>query len=184
MPEDAGQVLIACQYYFERLIFIMEIRKSQLADLDILMKLYEGARSFMTSHGNPSQWGNSYPPKPLLARDIEEGNSYVCEEQGKVVATFYYKLGKDDTYAKIYEGQWLDDSPYGVVHRITSNGTVRGAATFCLNWALKQCGNLKIDTHRDNMVMQHMLDKNGFTYCGIIYSEDGTERLAYQKKIG
>ena len=32
--------------------------------------------------------------------------------------------------------------------------------------------------------MQHLLDKNGFTYCGIIYLDDGTERLAYQKQLG
>ncbi len=161
----------------------MEIRKSQLTDLDTLMKMYENARSFMSSHGNPTQWENTYPPKPLVAKDIEEGCSYVCIEQDKIVATFYYKEGRDDTYVKIYEGQWLDDSPYGVIHRITSDGTVRGAATYCINWALNQCGNLRMDTHRDNMVMQHTLDKNGFTYCGIIYSDDGTERLAYQKKI-
>ena len=159
----------------------MEIRKTELADLDVLLKMYERARMFMSSHGNPTQWGNSYPPKTLLAEDIENGNSYVCIEHGIIIATFYYKDGRDDSYIKIYNGQWLNEAPYGVVHRITSDGTIKGAATFCLNWALGQCGNLKIDTHRDNVVMQHMLDKNGFTYCGIIYLEDGSERLAYQK---
>ena len=160
----------------------MEIRKSQLTDLDTLLKMYEQARSFMSSHGNPNQWGNSYPPKQMVAQDIEDGCSYVCEEQGRIVATFYYKEGRDDTYVKIYDGKWLDDSPYGVVHRITSDRTVKGAGTFCLNWAFEQCGNLKVDTHRDNVVMQHTLDRNGFHYCGIIYTDDGTERLAYQKK--
>lgn len=163
---------------------MMKIRKAELSDLDILMRLYENARMFMSSHGNPTQWGTSYPPKTLLAEDIENGNSYVCEEHEKIIAAFYYKQGWDDTYAKIYDGQWLNESPYGVVHRITSDGTMKGAATFCLKWALKQCGNLKIDTHRNNMIMQHMLDKNGFTYCGVIYLEDGSERLAYQKEIG
>lgn len=159
----------------------MKIRKSEMADLDILLKMYENARLFMTNHGNPTQWGNTYPPKTMLARDIEEGNSYVCVEQDKIIATFYFKKGRDDTYARIYEGQWMNEAPCGVVHRITSAGTIKGAATFCLEWAFEQCGNLKIDTHRDNMVMQHILDRNGFTYCGIIYTEDGSERLAYQK---
>lgn len=161
----------------------MEIRKAKLEDLEILLKMYESARMFMTSHGNPTQWGSTYPPKALLAQDIEDGNSYVCEEHGNIIATFYYKEGRDDTYTKIYNGQWLDESPYGVVHRITSDGTIRGAASFCLNWALEQCRNLRIDTHRDNVVMQHMLDKNGFQYCGIIYLEDGSERMGYQKRM-
>ncbi|PWJ47086.1 GNAT family N-acetyltransferase [Faecalicatena contorta] len=161
----------------------MKIRKANIADLDILLKMYENARKFMTSHGNPTQWGNSYPSKTLVAQDIEEGNSYACEEHGKIIAAFYYKEGKDDTYAKIYNGQWLSELPYGVVHRIISDGTIRGAASFCLNWAFEQCGNLRIDTHRDNIVMQHIMDKNGFKYCGIIYMEDGSERLAYQKVL-
>lgn len=67
------------------------------------------------------------------------------------------------------------------MHRITSDGTIKGAASFCLDWAFSQCGNLKIDTHQDNHIMQHLLDKKGFTYCGIIYTDDGGERLAYQK---
>ncbi len=55
-------------------------------------------------------------------------------------------------------------------------------ASFCLCRALSQCGNLKIDTHRDNKIMQHLLEKNGFKYCGIINTDDGTERMAYQKE--
>ena len=113
--------------------------------------------------------------------DISSGNSYVCVEHDKIIATFYYKEGIDDTYVRIYEGQWLNEAPYGVVHRITSDGTIRGAASFCLNWAFNKCGNLKIDTHRDNIVMQHLLDKNGFKYCGVVYLENGSERIAYQK---
>lgn len=161
----------------------MQIRKSTLKDLDTILTLFESARNFMATHGNPSQWGTTYPATALLEQDITYGNSYVCEEDGEIAATFFYKEGRDDTYAKIYEGQWLDDASYGVVHRITSSGKVHGAASFCLNWALEQCKSLRIDTHRDNVVMQHMLDKNGFTYCGIIYVEDGSERLAYQKKL-
>ena len=106
---------------------------------------------------------------------------YVCEDQGRIIATFYYREGPDDTYFRIYDGEWLNTEPYGVVHRITSDGTVKGAASFCLDWAFEQCGNLKIDTHRDNRIMQHMLEKNGFRYCGVIYTDDGSERMAYQK---
>lgn len=159
----------------------MNIRKSTQSDLDILMHLYENARAFMHSHGNPTQWGTTYPEKELLISDINLGCSYVCEDHGKIIATFFYRKGEDSDYNKIYEGDWLNNQPYGVVHRITSDGTIHGTASYCLEWALKQCGNLKIDTHRNNTIMQHMLVKNGFTYCGLVYLEDGTERLAYQK---
>lgn len=159
----------------------MKIRKTTIADLDILLHLYDDARRFMAAHNNPTQWGTSYPSRMLLESDIESGCSYVCEEHGKIIAAFYYRFGTDDTYLRIYNGQWLDESPYGVVHRITSDGTIKGTASFCLDWALSQCRNLKIDTHRDNYVMQHLLEKNKFTRCGIIYLEDGSDRIAYQK---
>ena len=29
--------------------------------------------------------------------------------------------------------------------------------------------NIRIDTHLDNRIMQHVIKKYGFTYCGIIY---------------
>lgn len=159
----------------------MNIRKTNLTDLPVLLKLYENARTFMAEHGNPTQWGTSYPAESTIHQDIENGNSYACEEDGRIVATFCYLFGNDPTYHKIYDGQWLDDEPYGVVHRITSDGSVKGAATFCLNWAFEQCGNLRIDTHEDNTVMQNLLKKNNFQQCGIIYIDDGTARIAYQK---
>ena len=39
------------------------------------------------------------------------------------------------------------------------------------------------DTHRDHRIMQHLLEKHGFTYCGVIYLASGDERLAYQRII-
>lgn len=161
----------------------MQIRKTKPEELELILKMYENARMFMASHGNPVQWGNTYPQPPLIEKDIQSGCSYVCEDHGRIIATFYFCQGPDDTYARIYCGEWLNEAPYGAVHRIASDGTVRGTAGFCLNWALQQCGNVKIDTHRDNRIMQHVLEKNGFTYCGLIYVEDGSERMAYQKVL-
>lgn len=160
----------------------MKIRKSSADEIETLIKLYEHARVFMAEQGNPNQWGSTYPERTIIETDIREGHSYVCEEQGVIAATYFFREGIDETYRDIQEGQWLDDTPYGVIHRITSDGATRGAATYCLNWALEQCGNVRIDTHRDNQAMQNLLKKNRFIYCGIINAEDGTEQLAYQKK--
>lgn len=159
----------------------MRIEKAERADLERLMEMYAGARKFMAEHGNPNQWGTAYPGREMIEQDMEHGYTYVCKVGNFIAATFYYRLGEDSSYKEISGGSWLNEAPYGVVHRITSDGSVRGAASFCLDWALRQCGNLKIDTHRDNTVMQNLLKKNGFTYCGIIHVEDGSERLAYQK---
>lgn len=161
----------------------MDIRKTKPEELDIILNLYVRARTFMAEHGNGEQWGSTYPERSLVEADIRSGSSYVCEEDGCIKATFFFSQEPDPCYERIEKGQWLNESPCGVVHRITSDGKTKGTASFCLTWALLQCGNLKIDTHRDNRVMQNLLRKNGFSYCGIVYMEDGTQRMAYQKFI-
>ena len=163
----------------------MEIRTSTLADLPRILEIYAHARDFMARTGNPNQWGpTSWPPEDLLRADITAGNSYVCEHEGNIVATFFYTCGQgiEPTYRHIEDGAWLDDGPYGVVHRIASDGSVRGAGTFCLNWAYARCGHLRIDTHGDNTVMQGLLKALGFAHCGTIYvEEDEYPRLAFEK---
>lgn len=159
----------------------MEIRKTKISELDEVMKIYAHARQFMAEHGNPNQWGTVKPARERVEEDIRLGKSYVCVEGEQIAAVFFFDNADDPTYAKIYDGAWLNDKKYGVVHRIASAGIVKGAGSFCINWAYAQCGNLKIDTHHDNIVMQNMLKKNGFSYCGIIHLEDGNERMAFQK---
>ena len=139
----------------------------------------------MPEHGNPNQWGpTNWPPRALILQDIAQGSSYVCVHEGRIVGTFFYLFGKDiePTYHRIVDGAWLDDSPYGVVHRIAGDCSVRGIGAFCINWAYDQCGHLRIDTHGDNTVMQNLVTKLGFVHCGTIYvEEDDYPRLAYEK---
>lgn len=145
------------------------------------MKIYEHARKFMKANGNPDQWGEEYPDISLIQTDIENGNSFVATEGDEVVGTFYFVVGEDPTYVEIFNGKWLDNEPYGVVHRIASAEGCRGFATFCLNWCFEQYKNVRIDTHRNNIPMQNLLKKIDFVQCGIIYLENGDERIAYQK---
>ena len=164
----------------------MKIRKSTEQDLNRIMEIYSFARQFMAAHGNPDQWGpTNWPPEALIRKDIAEGNSYVCVNDSEyVIGTFFFICGEDiePTYRKITEGKWLDDSPYGVVHRIASDGSEKGIGAFCINWAYEQCGHLRIDTHGDNIVMQNLVRKLGFVHCGTIYvEEDNAPRLAYEK---
>ena len=161
----------------------MEIRKTTEKDFPKVTEMYENARIFMAAHGNPNQWGKTKPELSVIVNDINEGSSYVLEDNGRLLATFCYKSGPDPTYSVIENGQWLNNKPYSVVHRITSTGEVKGSASYCINEAFKKCGNLRIDTHEDNHVMQNLLKKLGFTYCGIIYVEDGSKRLAFQKSL-
>ena len=101
-----------------------------------------------------------------------------------MIGTFFFIHGPDiePTYRRITDGAWLDDRPYGVVHRIAADGSEKGVGTFCISWAFEQCRHLRIDTHGDNTVMRRLLAKLGFVHCGTIYvEEDDFPRLAFEK---
>ncbi len=97
-----------------------------------------------------------------------------------LVATFLLRGRDDPTYARIENGAWLNSEPYATIHRIAGNGKVHGVLHAAIEFALQQYDNIRIDTHRDNRVMQRAVRKEGFRYCGIIYCWSGDERLAYQ----
>lgn len=159
----------------------MEIRKTKREEFERVMKIYRAARVFMAENGNPDQWGEDYPPSEMIRADIEEGKSYVCTEGEEILGVFYYAEGIDPTYVRIEDGAWLDDAPYGVIHRIAVAVQGRGVAKVCFDFGFSRCGNLKIDTHECNLPMQKALAKNGFVRCGTVYLENGEPRIAYQK---
>ena len=162
----------------------MEIRKAVREDLEPVMALYADARRFMVDTGNPRQWAaRSWPPQALIEQDIAQGKCHVCEEAGEILAVFFYDYGYrvDPCYDRIGDGAWINDEPYGVVHRIAAKAG-SGAGKVSINWAFSQCGHLRIDTHGDNRVMQRTLEKLGFSRRGIIYvQEDSDPRIAFEK---
>lgn len=159
----------------------LEIRKTRKEDIPRLKQIFATARQFMASNGNPDQWVPSYPSDEQLLNDINNGDSFVViSDSRQIVATFVLHAGIDPTYNTIYEGQWLNDAPYATIHRIASNGEVKGIFRLALQFALNRYDNIRIDTHHDNIVMRNAIMQNGFSYCGIIHCWNGDERMAYQ----
>lgn len=158
----------------------LSVRNATLDDLKEIMHLFSLARLFMKKQGNPNQWINNYPSEELIKEQIERRVCMVCcDVTGKILATFCFLPGPDPTYSHI-EGTWLSDRPYYVIHRLASDGSIHGIADLCISWCRNHAVSLRLDTHEDNKIMQHIAKKNGFVYCGIIYVANGTPRLAYQ----
>ena len=162
----------------------MTIRPTIYADMDALLAIFAHARQQMAADGNPTQWGDGYPSCNQLQEDIQRGVSYVMEQDGEVCATFVFILGEDPTYQIIEDGAWLDNiHPYGTIHRIASNGQQRGVFCSVLDWCTAHCSNIRIDTHQHNQRMIHLIEKAGFSRCGIIYTRDHSPRVAYQRLL-
>ena len=159
----------------------MKICLAEQKDLETIMSIYKFAQNFMRENGNPNQWKDNYPPRDLIVNDIKEHKflRVVESDNEEIIGVFYFKVGKDKTYENI-EGKWLDESEYGVIHRIASNGKVHNFFEYVLSYCLTLTNHIRIDTHKDNKIMINLLLKNGFKNTGIIYCDTKEERLAFE----
>lgn len=157
----------------------MIIRTATYQDLEIILNIYERARAFMREHGNPDQWGDSYPSREIVISDLEQGYlRLLVDEENTVAGVFSIFLDGDPDY-DVINGAWLNDEPYVAIHRIASAGTHKGIFTHIFNYCLNFSSNIKIDTHLNNVVMQSVLAKHGFIKCGTI-TVVGMEFIVFQ----
>ncbi|SFG07638.1 hypothetical protein SAMN04487761_10396 [Lachnospiraceae bacterium C7] len=157
------------------------IRLANLNDLDSILKIYAYARNFMKESGNPTQWNDNFPPEELLINDIDSQQLYVYEENNRIHGVFALIIGEDPTYATIDNGAWLSDTKYGTIHRVASDGQTKGVFTKIIDFCNSKISHLRVDTHSNNKIMQHIISKNNFVRCGIIYVRDGSPRIAYER---
>lgn len=187
---------------------MLEIRPATYIDVPAVMPVIGAAKLIMRRSSNNSQWTNGYPSESVIESDISRNGGYVIEDEGRIMAYFAFLPAPEPTYENIYPdsscegesivqdtldkeeiiikpysantGAWLNDDFYYVIHRLASLPEVHGVFDAVMKWAFSRCRTLRIDTHRDNRIMQHNLLKHGFAYCGIIYLASGDERMAFQ----
>lgn len=160
------------------------IRRAAVEDVDDVARIYEAARMYMRATGNMTQWVNGYPTRENILSDIGRGAAYVgVDDKNDIVMAFAFIVGNDPTYDVIEDGEWLNDEPYGTIHRLGSNGRYSGMLALCVDFCSRHISNLRIDTHADNTTMLNGAERLGFTRCGIIYCQDGTPRIAFQRCI-
>lgn len=167
----------------------MKLRKSKKDDLKYIIEIINEAKEFL-KESKIDQWQQGYPNEEVILRDIENQHSYVLEDDNKIIGTVALSFDKEETYDLIYDGKWISNNEYAVIHRIAASKkcNIKGIGTEIIKNIEKICidkgiENIKIDTHEKNLVMQKLLEKNNFKYCGVIYLEDKAKRIAFEKVI-
>ena len=179
----------------------MFLRRATYQDIPRLMEIFHAARQIMRKSGNLNQWSDGYPSEKIVRSDIDNEVCIVmCDKaDGKIIATMAFIPGPDPTYAELFSEEdlsatlsWPYDGPYHVIHRIAVCEPGHRAAEKMLDWAFcrlikdnprYETVSIRIDTHKDNVIMHHILGSYGFTRCGIIYLANGDPRTAYQKQV-
>lgn len=165
----------------------MQLVLAQKQNLDRIMELIEQAKQFLKDNG-VDQWQSGYPDQACIERDITTQKGYLCVQEAEIVGYLCIDFDGEPAYDNL-NGSWLSNKPYVVVHRMTFDNHVRGKGLATQAFALTEelarsrgiC-SFKIDTDNDNRIMKHLMQKNGFTYCGTICF-DNSEKIAYEKLI-
>ena len=162
----------------------MELRPAQRHEARMCYQCIEDARAYHKSLGF-EQWHPDYPTQQTIFDDIAQGIGYVFAEGAGVLGYCCIVIGDEPAYHEI-DGAWKTDRPYAVVHRMAFNRRARGSglskAAFSLIRTvcrLNHVDAIRLDTQQENKVMQHILDREGFEYCGLIQF-DGGPKLAYE----
>ncbi|MFT4754054.1 MAG: putative GNAT superfamily acetyltransferase [Salibacteraceae bacterium] len=169
----------------------MNIRLTKSPDLPAMMRIIQDAQIHLATQ-QIDQWQDGYPNESIIKNDIQSGNSYVIiNENSEIVATTMFTTAPESTYSSI-DGDWFIPvhQTYGVIHRLAISAKHRnqGIAKFVFNHFENELSrnnhtSMKVDTHRGNKGMQHMLTSIGYKYCGVIYLNTGDERLAFEKVL-
>ncbi|GIN57890.1 N-acetyltransferase [Lederbergia ruris] len=168
----------------------MEFRKTTEEDIDQIMDIIKQAQQYF-KESHIDQWQDNYPNVQTIKNDMQHGYSYVLVKDRQIVATAAISFDGEKTYNQIYDGKWLSDEQYAVIHRLAvapqhkglgiSSEVLKNVEKMCVD---RGVNSIKIDTHDQNSSMQKLLQKNNFTYCGVIYLGNGSKRIAFEKLIG
>lgn len=79
------------------------------------------------------------PREKLIVNDIKNENFYVMEDTNQnIYGVFAFITWPDESYNKIENGSWLNSEPYGTIHRIASNNTIKGVFSEAVNFSKKK----------------------------------------------
>ncbi len=163
---------------------MVDIGKATIEELDAILKIYEIARDFMKKSGNPNQWGDTDPTKERIINYINSGDLYIgINENNDILFSFALIFGEDPTYKYIENGSWFDNSPYATIHSLASAQKIKNVFGYVLAFSLSKINHIRIDTHEDNHVFQHILAKYKFKKSGVIYLSNGSPRIAFELTI-
>lgn len=168
----------------------MKFRKSEYEDIDNILEIIEEGKVSLKKAQVP-QWIDGYPNRETIMEDIDKGYSYVLTNNDEIVGTAALIYGVEETYKEIFQGEWLSElEEYAILHRVAIKESEKGKSLAVRIMEFVQedakdkgMESIRIDTHRKNKSMKKMIEKSGFEYCGIIYLEDGSERIAFEKLI-
>lgn len=155
----------------------MYLRKATPDELDLVLDIIEDGKQQLADAGI-DQWQNDYPNKDVIKDDLAHGRAVIYNSDDHETLGVAAVLEAPDASYDTLRGNWiLDTDQYVTVHRVAifSHHQGKGYASQLFRDLFAyieknhpEAKSIRIDTHKDNAKMQHLIEKFGFEKVGDI----------------
>lgn len=166
---------------------MIEMRLAKEEDVQFAADCFDCAREYQKEQGF-LQWTDEYPNITTAIEDVKSKKGFIYYEKSALIGYVCIDFDGELTYNEI-QGEWKTNQKYAVVHRLALSKSARGKGfskeifrlikEFCIE---NNVFSIRVDTDKNNEIMQNILRKESFEYCGVIYFQGGP-KLAYECEI-
>ena len=153
------------------------LKQANIEDIEIAMNMIDDGKKYLRQQGI-DQWQTGYPDIEIVKEDIMCNRGYFVTDGVNELAYMCVDFEGEPAYKNI-KGQWKSNEDYAVIHRLVASKQKvgKGLSDIIIQLVEKLCkqkgiNSIKVDTDNKNKIMQHVLQKNGFVYCGTVWFVD------------
>ena len=95
------------------------LRPATMEEIPVIWEIILQAKAQMYREGK-HQWDENYPTVPILENDVRRGWGYVLvpsDDDSDIIAYGAVVFDGEPAYKGLWDGQWLSEQPYVVLHR-------------------------------------------------------------------
>lgn len=176
-----------------------DMRPATVDDVPAIVATLEAGRALLAADGIDQWQDGAGPDVDLVTSDVARGWGRVFLIGGQVAATAALIDEPEPAYDQVVEGAWQVHgdaaapagaaSPYATIHRVAVAPAFRGIhvaqrfyARLIEEARARGFAEIRVDTHADNVRMQHVIASAGFTRaCTVLIGNNPKDlRWAYQ----
>lgn len=165
----------------------MKLIKAEIQHIDEILEIIKSAILHLKEQGI-DQWQDGYPNRESIENDIANKKGYILTNSEDILGYTFIDFDKEPCY-DVIDGAWATFDNSIVLHRIAISDKHRGKklsshlfSLACEVGRKNGVNSVRVDTHKDNKKMQHVLAKNGFTYRGKVVV-NGKNRMGFDKSF-
>lgn len=175
-----------------------DMRPATVDDVPAIVATLEAGRALLAADGIDQWQDGAGPDVDLVTSDVARGWGRVFLIGGQVAATAALIDEPEPAYDQVVEGAWQvrgdaapagATSPYATIHRVAVAPAFRDMhvaqrfyARLIEEARARGFAEIRVDTHADNVRMQHVIASAGFTRaCTVLIGNNPKDlRWAYQ----